>query len=155
MFGGFDYFRAMCRFSRLLSKAQSALFTISATLISPSLLVPAIDDFELELEKWKQSIPEHFRPGSSLHSVGLGILSAETKLKINFQYYSSVIALARLKLSVLPEESSHKRQEAEQRLLHTSRAIIDLTRYIDLEAYTPVSSVSPLPIAISSDENIY
>ncbi|KAJ5633714.1 hypothetical protein N7528_001556, partial [Penicillium herquei] len=146
-FDGFDYFRALCCLSRLLSNAQSSLFTISATLFPDNVLITSIDGFEVDLERWKDSIIDHFRPGCNLQANVMGSLFMESKLKISFHYYSAVIALARLKLSILAEDFIPKRQEAEKRLLQASRAIIDLTRYIDVETSTPIWILLSVPLS--------
>ncbi|KAJ6028138.1 hypothetical protein N7540_003714 [Penicillium herquei] len=147
VFDGFDYFRSLCCLSRLLSNAQSSLFTISATLVPDNTLVTSIDGFEADLERWKESIIDHFRPGCNLQANVMGSLLMELKLKISFHYYSTVIALARLKLSILAESLVATRQETEKRLLHASRAIIDLTRYIDVEMSTPISTLLSVPLS--------
>ncbi|KAJ5727696.1 hypothetical protein N7493_005516 [Penicillium malachiteum] len=147
VFDGFDYFRGLCCLSRLLSNAQSSLFAISATLVPENTLVTSIDAFEVDLERWKDSIIDHFRPGSNLQANVMGSLFMESKLKINFHYYSAVIALARLKLSILTEDLIQKRQETEKRLLLASRVIIDLTRYIDVKTSTPIWILLSVPLS--------
>ncbi|KAJ5721925.1 uncharacterized protein N7483_009859 [Penicillium malachiteum] len=147
VFDGFDSFRALCSLSRLLSKAQSSLFTISATLVPNNTLIARIEGFEIDLDRWQMSIVPHFRPGCNLQANVMGSLLMELKLKISFHYYSAVIALARLKLSILPEDLISKRQETAKQLLHASRAIIDLTRYIDVETSTPIWILLSVPLS--------
>lgn len=139
VFDGFDYFHALCRFSRVLSKAKDALFSISATLIPSSTILNTIDALNGELERWRKSIGKDFRPGNSFQQSGsLDSLSIRLKLMLSYQYYSAVIALARLKLNVASWESDPSKLQAEQVLLHASRSIVELTRYIDVETYTPI-----------------
>jgi hypothetical protein len=78
---GWDYFRALCRFSRLLSKAQDTLFSKSSALIPPEAMVSTIDSFMQDLGGWKNTINDQFRPGRSLLQVG-GVDSISIELKI-------------------------------------------------------------------------
>lgn len=116
---------------------------MSATLIPPQTMVTAIDSFMLDLEGWKNSINEQFRPRRTVLQVGgVESISVELKIRISCHYYSAVIALARLKLDLLTEGSTQDRRESEKALIDASRSIIELTRYIDVETYTPIWSVS-------------
>ncbi|KAJ6124366.1 hypothetical protein N7471_011683, partial [Penicillium samsonianum] len=139
VFDGFDCFHALCRFSRVLSKAKDALFSISATLVPSSTILTTIDALNGELERWRKSIGKDFRPGNGFQQSGnLDSLSIRLKLMLSYQYYSAVIALARIKLNVASWESDPSKLQAEQVLLHASRSIVELTRYIDVETYTPM-----------------
>lgn len=139
---GWDYFSALCRFSRLLSKAQDTLFSTSATLI-PSDAMVSIDSFMLDLEGWKNTINDEFQPGRALLQLGgVDSISIELKIRISCHYYRAVIALARLKLNILSPQSIRGRLECEKVLIHSCRSIIEFARHIDVETYTPIESVS-------------
>ncbi|KAJ5669246.1 hypothetical protein N7462_010316, partial [Penicillium macrosclerotiorum] len=131
-FHGWDYFRALCRFSRLLSKAQIAVFSISATLLPSHIMVATIEELELELENWKDSIDEKYRPGHIfLQPDGLDSLSIGLKIKIAFHYYSASIALIRLKMNILSPDLKDSRLKSEMKLISACRSITELTRFID------------------------
>lgn len=129
----------MVCFSRLLSKAYESLFSISATLRPAELSCTAIDVVSNDLEQWRVSIPEPFRPGSLFPSAGLQPHSSmEVALRIRYHYYSAVIALSRLDLQVSAERYKTRESESRMMLMNTARAIIELTRYIDAEPHTPI-----------------
>ncbi|KAJ5604016.1 hypothetical protein N7537_006972 [Penicillium hordei] len=148
VFGGFDYLRAMCCFSRVLSKANDSLFSITATLVPSIAIMTLIDSLNGELERWKESVGEDFRPGTLLQQSGcLNSLSVAVKIRLSYHYYSAVIALARLKLSVASRETNTGKLPCEQVLLHASRSIVELTRYIDVETYTPIWYLLSVPLS--------
>lgn len=123
----------------MLSKANDSIFSITATLIPSITITATIDSLNGELERWKESIGEEFRPGTVLQQSGsLNSLSVAVKIRLSYHYYSAVIALARLKLSVTSRETNTSKLPREQVLLHASRSIVELTRYIDVETYTPI-----------------
>ncbi|KFY09158.1 hypothetical protein V491_08377 [Pseudogymnoascus sp. VKM F-3775] len=146
IFSGFDWFYSMARFSRLISKAYDTLFSITATLAAADETQAAINTFNIELEHWRSSIPEDFRPGNSLDALKFpdGNLMAVI-LRVHYHYYSVVIALSRLGLNVQREETSHS-VESKKALLNAARVIVELTRYIDIEAYTPIWILGSMPL---------
>jgi hypothetical protein len=54
----------MGRFSRLTSKAYDTFFSIGSTLTPSQLTQAVIDTYKVELECWRTSIPEEFRPSN-------------------------------------------------------------------------------------------
>ncbi|KAH8590057.1 hypothetical protein B0O99DRAFT_599320 [Bisporella sp. PMI_857] len=145
-FNGFNWFYSMVRFSRLISKAYETLFSISATLAPPDEIQAAIDIFKIELEHWRISIPEQFRPGDSHVTKFLGSSSIVVTIRVHYYYYSVVIALARLSLNLRLEESSRLVIESKKALLNAAQVIVELTRYIDAEAYTPIWILGSMPL---------
>ncbi|KIN05262.1 hypothetical protein OIDMADRAFT_157923 [Oidiodendron maius Zn] len=147
-FGKFDWFYSVCRFSRLISKAYDALFSISATLLSTNSIKSTIDNSNHELECWRKAIPEDFRPGSPLrHLCDLDKASIAITLRVHCHYYSVVIALTRLRLSLPEAASSCPATDDKEVLLNACRAIIELTKYIDLATYTPIWILVSVPIS--------
>lgn len=138
-FDGFDWFRAICRLSRLLSRIQSSLFTTSSTLSPLASTRTAIDDFHRDLETWRQSITDRFRPERFPQTFfGTDSTTMAVKLRIRYHYYSALIALARVQINASQGESSQHRSDGVKHLIDASSAIIDLTRYIDVEPYMPI-----------------
>lgn len=149
-FYGFDCFRVLCRFSRIVSKMQKEVFSISATLLPRSILICIVERLEEELENWKDSITKEYRPGDEcLLSGMLDLRSIELKVRISFHYYSAVIALSRLNINIMPSDCSAIARTSEEKLLNASRAIIELTRLIGVESHTPISSVFLLHLSLS------
>ncbi|GFF53867.1 hypothetical protein IFM51744_08216 [Aspergillus udagawae] len=150
IFGTFDWFLAMCRFSRLLSNACVSLFSISTTLVPASALHAAIDAYLLELEGWRESVPEEFRPGNFFPP---SKMSDDTyismALRLSYHYYSAVIALSRLRLNLPPANFYQQVTESKNALLAACSRIIELTRYIDLESYTPIWVMLSVPMSAS------
>lgn len=139
MFGSFNWFHAMCRFSRLLSKTYHVLFSISTTLIPVGSLHLALNAYSSELEDWKDTVPEEFRPGNPFApSTILDSTWMSMALRLSYHYYSAVIALGRLRLNLPHGDTCWPVGKSKDALLNASRKIIELTRYIDLESYTPI-----------------
>lgn len=129
----------MVCFSRLLSKAYESLFSVTATLCPTELSYSVIGAVSDDLERWRVSIPEPFRPGTPFQAAYLqGHLSMAVALRIRYHYYSTVIALCRLYLQVSAETRSVRQSESRKTLMNAAREIIELTRHIDTEPYTPI-----------------
>lgn len=80
-----------------------------------------------------------FRPGEPFRPRAFKDLrSMQVALKIQFYYYSALIAIARLELHIGEEYPSERQNDCKKRLMNSSRAIIELTTYVDVEAYTPI-----------------
>lgn len=107
-------------------------------------LKAAIDESNADLEGWKMSIPEGFRPGSSFDRLStLDSKALAVTLMLHYYYYSAVIAYARLSLSI-PERESLRPTAKLEVLLNACTTIIELTKYIDIATYTPIWLVACL-----------
>ncbi|KAF2179550.1 hypothetical protein K469DRAFT_595365, partial [Zopfia rhizophila CBS 207.26] len=150
VFGDFDWFLTMVRFSRLISKAYEMLFSVSATLIPAESCHAATDTVNNDLECWRKSIPEAFRPGDPFQPTNFADHSSmAVALRTHYHYYSVVIALSRLSLHVDAETLSRRQSESTKALMNAARATIELTRYIDTEAYAPVWILVSMPLSAS------
>lgn len=148
VFQGFDWFLTMARFSRLISKAYEVLFSISATLNSTELSHAAIDTVNDDLEYWRKSIPDGFRPGDPFRPMHFGDHSSlSVALRVHYYYYSVVIALSRISLHVDTNSTSYRSTKSKETLMNAARVIIELTTYIDTEAHAPIWVLGSMPLS--------
>ncbi|KAI9927059.1 hypothetical protein MW887_003441 [Aspergillus wentii] len=148
IFGDFNWLLASVGLARLLSRAYQTLFSITATWNTEASYYAKIDNMNDLLERWRQSIPLVFRPGEpfraqSFHS------SCETyiALRTHFFYYDARIALCRLTLHLGRNDDGPRQVSCKKVIMQTSRSIIELLRYIDMEPYTPVFILAHLPLS--------
>ncbi|KAL1964787.1 hypothetical protein VTN77DRAFT_6654 [Rasamsonia byssochlamydoides] len=148
VFGGFDWFLSSARFSRLVSRAYEMLFSVSARMKTPDQYFAAIDRIEDDLEQWRNSIPREFRPGEPFRpqhcKTPCAILIT---LRSHFFYYGTIIALCRVTLHVGAGTPSRRLEEAKKRLMLTARHVVENTRYIDAEPYTPIWMLGVIPLS--------
>lgn len=139
-FGDLDWLLTHIRFARLLSKMYEMLFSVSATLNSADEYLSATELAKRELNNWRELIAEPFRPGLPFRARHFRDASSmQVAIRLQFYYHSALIAIARLDLSVNSERQGEEgRSESKKVLMMSARAIIELTRYIDTEAYTPI-----------------
>ncbi|KAL2867584.1 fungal specific transcription factor domain-containing protein [Aspergillus lucknowensis] len=150
VFGTFDWLKAMSRFSRFSSKVYGSLFSISATLRSPETLYAAVEAYMDELEAWRMSVPEDFRPGSKFPPATATETTLTTMaLRLNLYYYSAVVALSRFYLNLPQRNHQHKSTECESALLAAASRIVELTNFIDLASYTPIWVMFSAPLSAS------
>lgn len=122
-----------------MSRAYEVLFSISATLNTTELSHAAIDTINNDLECWRKSIPEGFRPGDPFQPMHFCDQSSlAVALRIHYHYYSVVIALSRISLHVDANNASYRKSKSKEALMNAARVVIELTRYIDTEAYAPI-----------------
>jgi hypothetical protein len=132
----------MGRFSRLTSKAYDTFFSIGSTLTPSQWTQAVIDTYKVELECWRTSIPEEFRPSNPFQvSKFLNNASMAITLRVHYYYYSVFIALSWLSLNLQTGEPLLPMIESKKALMNAVRVIVELTRYIDTEAYIPIWSV--------------
>lgn len=104
--------------------------------ISANVQLAAIDRVQELLEDWRMSIPLQFRPREAHR--GFIFRDSRSKylaIQTHYYYYHLVIALERLTLHLDREVN---RQESKRHLLNAARGVIELTRFIDVEPYTPI-----------------
>lgn len=89
------------------------------------------------LEKWQMLVPVEFRPLEPLNSTRL--VDPRTKhIALSTQhYYHLVIAIERLSLRLGSDEGALP-EDRHSRLVQAAKGVIELTRFIDVEPYTPV-----------------
>ncbi|KAJ9156664.1 Fungal specific transcription factor [Pleurostoma richardsiae] len=146
-FGEYNWFLSSIRFSRILSFAYESLFSLTASTRPAGSQLIVIDHVRNILEQWRESIPVEFRPQQPLHRPHL--VDPKTKqvaLSTQYYYYHLVIALERLTLH-LGGENGTKRQESKRKLLGAARTVIELTRFIDVEPYTPIFILGIMPLS--------
>ncbi|KAL2829060.1 fungal-specific transcription factor domain-containing protein [Aspergillus pseudoustus] len=144
--GEYNWLLSSVRFSRILSLAYASLFSVSASTQPDNALLTFIDHVHTLLEEWRTSVPLEFRPKEPLQRRRLiDGASKEIALRTHYYYYHLVIALSRLTLHVSHEVA--RSENAMRALLDTARSVIDLTRFIDVEPYTPTFILAILPLS--------
>lgn len=141
VFGGFNFFHSSIRFARIASVAYSTLFSISSTRNTVAEYHLSMDHVQSLLGSWLSSIPEEFRPGKLRTSYSFSSPAARLAfIGMSYRYYALVISLARLRLHLDDQdpELDPRRRVCKRVLVSTARAVIELTRYADLEPHTPV-----------------
>ncbi|KAL5343241.1 fungal-specific transcription factor domain-containing protein [Aspergillus crustosus] len=144
--GEYNWLISSVRYGRILSVAYASLFSTSASTRSDDTILNAIDHIHGLLEDWRLSIPVEFRPKEPLqrHRLIDGV-SKEIALRTHYYYYQLVIALGRLTLHV--SRNIARSENSMRALLNTAREVINLTRYIDVEPYTPVFILAIIPLS--------
>lgn len=133
---GVNFFVITLRGSRILSKAYQMLFSVSATTNTKEQYYAAIDFIKLDAERWKNSIPSKFRPGTQFQSTNSS--STFLILRVHYVYHILIISLCRLELHVGGDENSQRLADTRKLLMNTARTIIQLFNLIDLKPYTPL-----------------
>jgi hypothetical protein len=142
---GFNWFLAFCRYARLLSKMYEFLFTVNANVNTPALYWITIDHLKEELERWRLSIPPPFRPGDAFRTRELsGSMAMSIALRLHFSYHNALLAFSRVTFHVGADEppSSERMRESKTCMIKSARCILELTKFIDVEAYTPLWSAT-------------
>lgn len=148
IFQGFDWFFTMARFSRLISRAYETLFSISATMNTAETTYANIDRTSDELDRWRLSIPESFRPGEPFQMKHFpDHVSMAVAVRIRYHYESIIIALSRKTLHVEGENASSRRSSSKNALMNAARTVVELTRYIDTEAHAPIWFIGSMPLS--------
>jgi hypothetical protein len=136
--GGAEWLKIYARLGRLQSRAYEYLFSATATLNSQDMYCEAIELVRQELEQLRTSIPEHLRPGNPFKPrIFTEPSTSAIGLRIHFAYYNTLIALSRVGLHISTGDSSQLQFRSITDLLRAARSILDLTRHVEMEPYTP------------------
>lgn len=136
--GEYNWFLSSIRLARILSIAYESLFSVSASTCPAASQLTALHNVRTSLEKWRMLVPVEFRPLEPLNSTRL--VDPKTKkiaLSTQYYYYHLVIAIERLSLRLGSEQGVHP-EECHSRLVQAAKTVIELTRFIDVEPYTPI-----------------
>ncbi|KAI8961944.1 hypothetical protein F5Y11DRAFT_208320 [Daldinia sp. FL1419] len=149
--GELDWFLTTARYARLLSKAMTSLFSIAGTENPKTYYLAIIDQCEAELEEWRGSIPIDTRPSEPYQSHALqGGLNRATAVGVHLLYNSFKLSLCRATL-YLAANTSHvvsqaRQAESTRNMMETSRSILELTAFIDVEPNTSLWILAGIPI---------
>lgn len=136
--GGYNWFLSSIRLSRILSVAYETLFSVSASTRPAASQLAAVQNVRTSLEKWRMLVPVDYRPLEPLNSTNL--VDPKTKriaLSTQYYYYHLVIALERLSIRLGSDQGTSP-EECHTRLVRAAKTVIELTRFIDVEPYTPI-----------------
>ena len=93
------------------------------------------------LEEWRLTIPERFRPGgtSSVHQASQlsGTWIRLVAVHIQYLYFSIRTVLERLHIRFGAEEAEQS-ETRKLNLLQSTQAVVELTRFIDIEPHVPL-----------------
>jgi hypothetical protein len=154
MYGSFNWFLSVCRHTRLLSKTLTSLFSVGVTGSPKTYFLGVIDQLATELEAWRLSVPPNFRP-AGLHenqqqAAPIVLRQAETnQVAVAMQYFYSSFLLILNRTTLHLAGNSEEVVDAERQaacktaIMKTSRAILGLTTYVEVEPYTPLWYIHP------------
>ena len=147
----FDFFLAFTRFARICGRIAKSLYSaVGLSCNSIDLLVPATELLAAFTE-WRESIPVTFRPGTSFRPSTLPIdVSLTQALVINLGYNYGVCAIHKRFTAHLfqgdPSLSASSLSNVESTTsamcVEAARSMILLTKYMNVESYTPAWYVS-------------
>lgn len=148
IFGDLNWFLAFARYSRLLSRALTSLFSVGVTGNPDAYYLAAIDQLSPELERWRTSVPADFRPGEPLRARKLlrdkntESLAMQAACWTHYLYCSFRLVLCRATLQLAAQcdglVTPSRQAECKRLIMETSRSILELTALVDVEPYTPL-----------------
>ncbi|KAJ5197705.1 hypothetical protein N7449_008184 [Penicillium cf. viridicatum] len=143
---GFNWFMASIRISRIFSIAYDSLFSVTASTQPAASLLLAVDHTHRQLEDWRQSIPLIHRPREVLQRPFLADMGIkEIIIRTHFYYFHLIIALERMSLHLSPVKQ--KADDSLHTMLNAATTVVELTRFIDVEPYTPVFILAIMPLS--------
>lgn len=143
-FGCLDWSLTFARHSRLVSRAMTTLFCPGMLQKDSGYHVSVIEHLQEDLEKWRMSIPEQYRPKDKCQLHQFRQTLANTPLIwIHYLYYGFKLILLRKYLQVIADRS-HKTisptliSKSSDELIAVSRSILEIINFVDVEPSTPL-----------------
>ncbi|KAI3558341.1 hypothetical protein CABS02_01488 [Colletotrichum abscissum] len=150
--GGFDWFLCFVSHARLLSRANTSLFSVGVSDNPGEYHLDIIDQLLDELEDWRNSLPDNgFRPAGWVkpHSI-IEDQERTVALVTHFLYYSFLLTISRMALRYLPVSENSpdcsRRDETLNTVEHSARSLLELISIIDMSPYTPMWMMATIPI---------
>ncbi|PNP84176.1 hypothetical protein FNYG_02864 [Fusarium nygamai] len=137
--GSLNWTHILAQQSRLLSRAMNTLFCPGVCHRGSQYFLMTIDQLLEDLEQWRASISEEFRPGHPSHfNLLRRPMHGTVRIWINYLYYSLKLILLRSRLQIDSSQSSRvdKTSHADQ-LIDVSRSVLEIVTYVDVEPSTP------------------
>lgn len=134
----FDWTRASIRISRLLSRIYASLFSVSVRDRPTAYYIATVQSLKSELEVWAGTIPHEIRPGQPIrpHTIQASQMMMDISIRLHYLYHGTSLHLDRTALQL--EQDPQIRSEAASGVMRTARTILELTKYIDVQPYTPL-----------------
>ncbi|KAL0940562.1 fungal specific transcription factor domain containing protein [Colletotrichum truncatum] len=148
-YGGFNWFVALIRHARLLSRASTYLFSVGASGNSDEYYLDVIDQLNEELEGWRASLPDNgFKPGGLIKpsEIASSILAQEIAVIMHFCYHNFLQTISRMILRYLPSSHVSRREAAFDTVEKSSQSLLELTSLIHIAPYTPSWMVIGIPM---------
>ncbi|KAG5807522.1 hypothetical protein H9Q74_010699 [Fusarium xylarioides] len=146
--GGLNWTHILAQQSRFLSRAMNTLFCPGVCHRGSQYFLMTIDQLLEDLEQWRTSIAEEFRPGYSSQSNLLRRpVHGTVGIWINYLYYSLKLILLRSRLQIDSSQGSGvgKTSHSDQ-LIEVSRSVLEVVTYVDVEPSTPLWIIAAIPL---------
>ncbi|KEF58315.1 uncharacterized protein A1O9_06241 [Exophiala aquamarina CBS 119918] len=148
IFGDFNWFLSSVRFGRLISKALTALFSVSATMKPRDEYQQDLQAISSQLETWRQSIPPLFRPGGRFARAHFSSPTAViAALRTHFTYHNFVMVLCRLGLQIGVSDAGTSPFNPLETFMSSARRVIELTGHLEVEPYAPSVMLTVFPLS--------
>lgn len=158
LFGSFNWILTLAQHTRLLSRAMTTLFCAGICQMEPDYYKATISQLFEDLEQWRLSIPEGFRPGLSCQPhLFRRPVTGPPAIWINYLYYGFKLIILRCNLQINEErdQSESNKNLSRENLIAVSRSILEIITYVDVEPSTPLWSVIirmyPSPANLTQD----
>ncbi|KAE9380925.1 hypothetical protein N431DRAFT_136771 [Stipitochalara longipes BDJ] len=140
---GFDFFFIYTQYARICGNIAKLLYSASALSRPFSGLLPTARKLESAIDKWRDGIPDDFRPGRPFRPSEMPKdLPQIQALSLSFGYHYMICSVHR-RFSAMFERPEIKETTpgalrlADSKYLEAARSMILLTKHLDIESHTP------------------
>ncbi|KAH7079716.1 hypothetical protein FB567DRAFT_595699 [Paraphoma chrysanthemicola] len=143
----FDWTQASIRISRLLSRIYASLFSVSVRHRPIAYYTATVRNLKSELEAWAMTIPVEIRPGLPVrtHIRQSSQTTMDMIVRLHYLHYGTALHLDRTALQL--EQDPGIRCDVASTIMREAQTILELTKYIDVQPYTPLWILVGTPLA--------
>ncbi|KAJ4982756.1 hypothetical protein SVAN01_11761 [Stagonosporopsis vannaccii] len=143
----FDWTLASIRISRLLSRIYASLFSVSVRDRPTAYYIATVQSLRSELDAWTRTIPTEIRPGQPIrpHTIQASQTTMDLIIRLHYLHYSTALHLDRTALQL--EKDHSVGSVVASAIMRTARSVLELTKYIDVQPYTPLWILVGTPLA--------
>ncbi|KAH7216959.1 uncharacterized protein BKA55DRAFT_697668 [Fusarium redolens] len=146
--GALNWTTILAQQARLLSRAMNTLFCPGVCHRGSQYFLMTIDQLLEDLEQWRASIADEFRPGyPSQFNLLRRPLHGTVGIWINYLYYSLKLILLRSRLQIDSCQGSElSKTSHSDPLIEVSRSVLEIVTYVDVEPSTPLWIIAAIPL---------
>ncbi|KAL1898524.1 hypothetical protein Sste5346_003428 [Sporothrix stenoceras] len=142
---GLDLFLCFTRMTRICGAVARQLYSVAALSTPSAQLKGTMDQLLADVAQWMESIPTRLRPGRPIHSIATSTAARMQLLALHATYFYVLCAIYR-RFTPLFTPGEEANPETIKGIVEAARALVLLTKHLDVESFTPAWLVFYYPM---------
>lgn len=142
---GLDFFLCFIRMTRICGAVARQLYSVAALSTPSYQLKGTTDQLLADVAQWRETIPTRLRPGRPIHAIASSTAARLQLLVLHATYFYVQCAIYR-RFTPLFTPGEEANPETIKGIVEAARALVLLTKHLDVESFTPAWLVFYYPM---------